>query len=398
MNSVPVRRALLALALLTAAVSLPAQSQRAAEQSSINRNHGTARATRSLNGAQVAAMEAQNRAQAEVADSTSTVTLSKPDQPCTLRIDMPWADIKVQAVDGDTVTVQSTVQKKATKAERRPGSLRRLDNEVSFELSEKDNVVTLSLAGESSHGAFRGAEFKISVPRQMALDLKATIGGDIEVKNVEGDVTVENLNGEVTLEGLVGATIVNTMNGEVRAVYAKTPTKPINIASMNGEVDLRVPADTKANVSLRTHNGSILTDFDEEVLKTKTEGKSSGRYSYSYSADTETRQAVREAAQVARAAVQEAMQVAREVATEVQQAMAEADAAAAEAADAADAVEALQPPKPAKVSRAPKAPRAPMPPITGGKLVSGTLNGGGIDIKVSTMNGEITLRQLTAAQ
>ena len=34
-----------------------------------------------------------------------------------------------------------------------------------------------------------------------------------------------------------------------------------------------------------------------------------------------------------------------------------------------------------------------MPPITGGKLVSGTLNGGGVDIKISTMNGEITLRQ-----
>jgi hypothetical protein len=33
-----------------------------------------------------------------------------------------------------------------------------------------------------------------------------------------------------------------------------------------------------------------------------------------------------------------------------------------------------------------------VPPIMGGKLVSGTLNGGGIDIKISTMNGEITLR------
>lgn len=29
----------------------------------------------------------------------------------------------------------------------------------------------------------------------------------------------------------------------------------------------------------------------------------------------------------------------------------------------------------------------------GGKIVSGTLNGGGVDIKISTMNGEITLRQ-----
>ena len=338
--------------------------------------------------------------------STSTAKLSKPDQPATLRVDMPWADLKIEAVDSDTVTVTSSVQKKANKSERRPGTLRRLDNEVSFELSEKDNVVTLSLVGDNSHGGFRGAEFKITVPRATALDLKATIGGDIEVKNVEGDVTVENLNGEVTLEGLVGATIVNTMNGEVRAVYAKTPTKPINIASMNGEVDLRVPADTKANVSLRTHNGSILTDFDEDVLKTKTEGKSSSRYSYSYGADADTLQAVREATQVARAAVKEAMKIGREVATEVQQAIAEADAARAEAAEAADAEveaadadakapEAPKTPRPAKPARAP---RAPMPPITGGKLVSGTLNGGGVDIKVSTMNGEITLRQLTAAQ
>jgi hypothetical protein len=36
----------------------------------------------------------------------------------------------------------------------------------------------------------------------------------------------------------------------------------------------------------------------------------------------------------------------------------------------------------------------PIPPIAGGKTVSGTLNGGGtVDIKISTMNGEITLRQ-----
>ena len=50
-------------------------------------------------------------------------------------------------------------------------------------------------------------------------------------------------------------------------------------------------------------------------------------------------------------------------------------------------------PAPVPVPRAARAPRAPMPPITGGKLVTGTLNGGGVDIKVSTMNGEITLRQ-----
>ena len=35
-----------------------------------------------------------------------------------------------------------------------------------------------------------------------------------------------------------------------------------------------------------------------------------------------------------------------------------------------------------------------IPTMTGGKLVTGTLNGGGPEISVSTMNGDVTLRQL----
>jgi hypothetical protein len=36
---------------------------------------------------------------------------------------------------------------------------------------------------------------------------------------------------------------------------------------------------------------------------------------------------------------------------------------------------------------------ASIPAIAGGKVVSGTLNGGGIEIQVTTMNGNITLRK-----
>ena len=51
--------------------------------------------------------------------------------------------------------------------------------------------------------------------------------------------------------------------------------------------------------------------------------------------------------------------------------------------------------------RAPGAPMPPMPPMPpalptlgGGKIVSGTLNGGGPEIQIATMNGTITLRKL----
>jgi hypothetical protein len=313
--------------------------------------------------------------------------LSAPGKPATLRIDMPWADIHIVGVDGDTVSVQSSLSPQGSSDKREDG-LRRLDDEVSFELTEHDNVVSLHLAGDNPM-AGQDAEFKIFVPRAMALDVRTETGGDLAVKSVDGDIDISNMNGAVELEDITGSTVVNTMNGEVHVTYAKVPQKLVSITSMNGEVSLRVPLETKANVRLRTQNGSILTDFDDTVLKTKTEGKS-----FSYGGNSETaRQVARAAADATRAA----MQVAREVSREVERAVREeSDVNVKVDVDTPTAPPAPSPDAPARAPRPPHALRAPLPPIIGGKLVSGTLNGGGVDIKISSMNGEITLRQTHA--
>ncbi|HVT74083.1 MAG TPA: DUF4097 family beta strand repeat-containing protein [Lacunisphaera sp.] len=362
-------------------------------------------------GLLAAGLAAATLARADDDGSSAAVKLSAPDKPATLRVDVPWADINITGVDGDTVTVKSSLDKKGH-AEARPGGLRRLDDEVTFDLSEHDNVVTLRIAGDNPW-ASHDADFKVTVPRRMAISVKTDAGGDLVVNNLDGDIEVNNMNGEVHLNGISGSTVVSTMNGEVHATYAKAPQKLVSITSMNGEVDLRVPVDTKANVRLRSHNGSILTDFGEDVLKTKTEGHGGGGNSaYIYGVDAGRIGA--EAARAAREATRAAMQVAREVQREVARAKAEADRekneAEREAAenDNDNDNDTPAPPAPAvapaaapgapvaavpAVAPRPHIPRPPMPPIVGGKLVSGTLNGGGVDIKISTMNGEITLRQ-----
>jgi Sec-independent protein translocase protein TatA len=356
------------------------------------------------------------RAHADDDTTTATVTLSAPGKPATLHVEMPWADIQIVGTDGNTVSVETSLAQKGAKTTRKDG-LRRLDDEVTFELTEKDNIVSLRMAG-ANPWASHDAEFKVKVPRAMGLDIKTETGGDLTVKDVDGDLDISNMNGEVKLEGISGSAVVNTMNGEVHALYAKAPTKLVAITSMNGEVDLRVPANTKANVRLRTHNGSILTDFDDTALKTKTEGRTGGNgYSFNYSGDVPAaaREAARAAAEATRMAVQIAREVGREVKKEVDRAQKEiaedearaaADEAKAAKADKQEAEANVTPVAAPEAPEAPaaaaalhanprpaRAPRAPMPPITGGKTVTGTLNGGGVDIKVSTMNGEITLRQ-----
>ncbi len=304
--------------------------------------------------------------------TTASVKFSNPAKPGTLKAVIPWAEVRVAGGDVAEVTVRSSLSEK-NKSRRTKDGLRRIDEEVSFELVEKDNVVTLSLAGEAGWHS-QGSEFAITVPRNTNLVLSTEWGGEISVSGVEGDLDINSMNGEVTLDGIASSAVVNTMNGKVNAVFKSAPVKPVSFTTMNGGINLRLPADTKASLRLRTHNGSILTDFPEDALKIKAEtkvvtGDSAAPEAPAY------RDAAREAAEAVRVAAEVTRAVVAEVQREVQTAIAESNG---------------------HTPRPPRAPRAPRPPSFsgfGGKSIVGTLNGGGVDVSITSMNGTITLRQ-----
>jgi hypothetical protein len=153
--------------------------------------------------------------------------------------------------------------------------------------------------------------------------------------------------------------------------------KPLSFTSMNGEINIHVPATAKANIRLRTQNGAILTDFDAKALVTRAEsvrGGGTNRITVNAIDDSEIKMAAREAARAGAEAAREAVEAMREAA------QAAREAAQTERTGANPTV----PPIP---------PVPPVPPMTGGKLVSGTLNGGGPEIYAAAMNGDVTLRR-----
>lgn len=314
-------------------------------------------------------------------DDASRVKFSDQTKPGLLKLSLPWADIKIVGTDGNEVVVTSSLQKKMGQGEVDKDGFRRLDDEVTFELSEKNNVVTLSIAGEKPW-ATQGTDFAIQVPRNTHLAISTQMGGDISIQEIDGDIDVNGMNGEVSLTNIGSSAVVNTMNGEVAVSFRAAPTKPVSITSMNGEIDVRLPSDTKANLKMRTHNGSIRTNFSEEMLTTKVE-KTGRTYNRHATEAQEVALAVREAMQVAREVVRE---VAREVANEASRLAEDSDLESDR-----DAKEEMVP----RAPRAPRAPRVPRMPDAafGGKSITGTLNGGGVDISLSSMNGSITLRK-----
>jgi hypothetical protein len=307
---------------------------------------------------------------------SARIKFSDPAKPGTLKFNLPWAEVTISGTDGDEVIVTSSLNRKKDKPSVDKDGFRRLDDEVSFELKERNNVVSVAISGDR-HGFAHGAEFRIQVPRKTNLSIRTQAGGDIAIRNIDGEIDINSMNGEVSLTDITNSAVVSTMNGEVTAIFSGAPVKPVSITTMNGEIDLRLPADAKANLRMRTHNGSIRTNFPDTALVAKTE-----RTAASVDDGAAVHPTVREVARAAR-------EVAREVTREVSRAVREAarEVAASEAAASDDASD--------EPAIAPAAPMPPMPAIAGfsRKTITGTLNGGGVDISLTSMNGTITLRR-----
>ncbi|MFI5336952.1 MAG: DUF3016 domain-containing protein [Opitutales bacterium] len=321
--------------------------------------------------AALAGLSAATRAEDDhPAPTTAQVKFSDATKPGTLKAILPWADVHVIGTDAAEITVTSSLSEKG-KVEPRADGLRRLDDDLAFELTEKDNVATLQLAGDSALTG-QGAEFTIQLPRHTSLVLHTEMGGDIVVENIDGDIDVNSMNGEVTLRDIGSSAVVNTMNGEINATYKTAPTKPVSLSSMNGEVSLWLPADTRANLRMRSQNGTLLTDFPAAVLKTKTEHL--------------TGATTKDKAELEHKAAEIAKRESEKAAREIEKAQREMDKAQAEIEKAGAGVA-------MSVPRLPRIPPIPPLPMFGGKSITGTLNGGGTDISLSTMNGSITVRQ-----
>lgn len=367
-------------------------------------------------------------------ETTTNIKFSDPSKPGTLKISLGRGDLVVQGTDTPEVNIRTNAR--ASGQTVRKDGLRVISSAASFGLSEKDNVVTIDATSDMT-GWKGGAEFKIKVPKNTSVIVQNSWGGDITCSALTGDIDVKSMQGEIKLNDIGGAVLVETMNGKIAASLTELREgKPLSFTSWNGEVVLRLPQQAKATVRLRTQNGSVLTDFDETALVTKAEAainppSSRGRTAVAFRdgkvLTAEVQEAIRDAISTGAAAAQEALEAvkagieeARLSSEDVRRAMDRArrdiDKARSEADRARREVERTvrtntdiqveappAPPAPAAapaIAATPKPAPTPVPPkmpkmtISGGKLVTGTLNGGGPEINVATMNGDVVLRKV----
>jgi len=170
------------------------------------------------------------------------------------------AGITVKTHAGKDVIVESTERERGRAPERAPDGMRRIDvPSGGFSVEEEDNVITIR------SGVMSGGNLVVTVPADTSVQLKAT-HGPIVVDGLHGEIDVSSTNGRIEVMNISGTVVAETTNGSIRASLDRVdPAKPISFSSTNGSIEVTLPADLKANLKMRSFNGSIWSDFDMKV-------------------------------------------------------------------------------------------------------------------------------------
>lgn len=95
-------------------------------------------------------------------------------------------------------------------------------------------------------------DFRLRVPRQVRLERLRTIVGDITVRNVEGRIDAGSLNGNIVHTNVAGSVAARTINGSIALTFRAVPDSagPVELETLNGNVDLLLPPRPNAQVEL----------------------------------------------------------------------------------------------------------------------------------------------------
>jgi len=199
-----------------------------------------------------------------------SVPFSDASRPKKLVVDTTFGSVTVRGYSGQEVTIETSaragIRGPRTKEAEPPPGMRRIGGTSSaVDISEENNTVRVS----SGRSPFSQADVVIQVPTQTSVNVNARLGNSITIENISGEIEANNMNGQVTITNVSGSVVAHSMNGKILAsLTSVTPDKAMSFSTMNGEIDVTLPASTKANLKLKTDHGDIFTDFDVKLDST----------------------------------------------------------------------------------------------------------------------------------
>ncbi|QTD39005.1 hypothetical protein JL193_07070 [Polaribacter batillariae] len=148
-------------------------------------------------------------------------------------------------------------------------------NGFGFSISKEGNVLYVT----DLKSMYQRRGLNIQLPKTINISVDAGNLGSIEMEGFTGEVEASANVGMIKMKNITGPITVDANVGKVDIDFDKVSQKsPITISTSVSEIDVALPANTKANLELKTQ-GTVYTNFDFEVPTKKGMKNVSGRKS-----------------------------------------------------------------------------------------------------------------------
>jgi DUF4097 and DUF4098 domain-containing protein YvlB len=190
------------------------------------------------------------------------VNWSDPSKPGTVVVELLNGNVTVEGYEGREVVINATgdglQRRERPQTDGKRAGLKKIGGTSGgLNVEEQNNVVRVTVP------MFSEAKVALKVPTDCALKISCVNCDDLAVSNLNGDVELKNINGTVKALNMGGAVVAHSLNDDIVVkMRSLAPGKAMSFTSMNGDIDVTMPAAAKADFVISTHNGEIFTDFE----------------------------------------------------------------------------------------------------------------------------------------
>jgi hypothetical protein len=105
-------------------------------------------------------------------------------------------------------------------------------------------------------------DYTIQVPQRSRLEGISSVNGRIVIDGVSGDIAASTVNGDTQIKDAAGNLELSTVNGRIAADMVLVGAgQSVSLNAVNGKIELALPSDADASLSVGTVNGSITSEF-----------------------------------------------------------------------------------------------------------------------------------------
>jgi len=179
-----------------------------------------------------------------------------------LEVGLHRGTVSVKGTNRKDVLIRyASAEKKVNRIEDAGNGLKRLNsNAVDIEVTERRNVV------EVNGGHSRTVNLTIEIPSNFDIEIQTHHSDDTVLENINGEIEVQSHHGGVIAKSISGSLVANSWHGDIIVTFNKvTADIPLVFNTYHGNVDITIPASTKADLKLKSDKGEILTGFDVKL-------------------------------------------------------------------------------------------------------------------------------------